>query len=264
MNSADGSATARFSATIPGDGSSPMLDLSAQGKDLKVSSTHKYIPAGRLGARTMEWFDQAFLDGRVVSAELTYRGSIRDFPFRKDEGLFLARGHVEDALFQYQPDWMPASDVTADVEFRNEGMHIHATAANVGGLRVTDATADIADLKQTRLRIKAAARGDLQDGLTFLTDSPLASALGEPFARLSGNGPIEAAVDLDLPIKRLDDRKIEVRTRFADASVSMRDVDAPVRCAGRKSDRAQHVGRRCGPACAMARRSRRSRHPAGG
>jgi uncharacterized protein (TIGR02099 family) len=229
MNSTDGSATARFSATIQGDGSSPTLDLSAQGKDLKVSSTHKYIPAARLGARTIEWFDQAFRDGRVVAAELTYRGSIRDFPFRKDEGLFLARGHVEDALFQYQPDWMPASDVTADVEFRNEGMHIHATAAKVGALRVTDATADIADLKQAHLRIRAAARGDLQEGLTFLTASPIASALGEPFARLSGTGPIEAAVDLDLPIKRLDDRKIEVRTRFTDASVAMREVDAPVR-----------------------------------
>jgi uncharacterized protein (TIGR02099 family) len=229
INGVDGSATARFSATIPGDGSSPTLDLSAQGKDLQVSSTRKYIPAGRLGARTMEWFDQAFLDGRVVSAELTYRGSIRDFPFRKDEGLFLARGHVEGALFQYQPDWMPASDVTADIEFRNEGMHIHATAAQVGALRLTDATADIADLKQTRLRIKAAARGDLQEGLTFLTASPIAAALGEPFARLSGNGPIEAAVDLDLPLKRLEDRRIEVTTRLADASVSMRGVDAPVR-----------------------------------
>ena len=113
----------RFPATAP----RPMLDLSAQGTDLKVSSTHKYIPAGRLGARTMEWFDRAFIDGRVVAAELTYRGSIRDFPFRKDEGLFLARGHVEDALFDYQAGWVPASDVTADVEFRNEGMHIHAT-----------------------------------------------------------------------------------------------------------------------------------------
>lgn len=227
--SADGSATARFLATIPSDGSSPVLDLSAQGKDLKVGSTRKYIPAGKLGARTIEWFDRAFLDGRVVAAELTYRGSIRNFPFRKDEGLFLARGHVEDAVFDYQPGWVPASAVTADLEFRNEGMHIHATAANVGGLHVTDATADIADLKQTHLRIKAAARGDLQDGLEFLSNSPLAPALGERFARLSGRGPITAAVDLDLPIRRLADRKIEVLARFADATVAMRDVHAPVR-----------------------------------
>jgi uncharacterized protein (TIGR02099 family) len=229
MTSADGRATARFSATIPGDGSSPVLDLAAQGSDLKVSSTHKYIPAGKLGARTMEWFDRAFLDGRVTAADFTYKGSVRDFPFRKNEGLFLVRGHVEDALFDYQEGWIPASAVTADVEFRNEGMHIHATSANVGGLHVTDATADIRDLKETHLRIKAAARGELQDGLELLTKSPLAPSLGEAFARLSGRGPITAALDLDLPIRNMDKHRIEVQTRFADASVQMRDVDAPVR-----------------------------------
>ena len=229
MSSADGNATARFLATIPGDGSSPLLDLSAAGKDLKVGSTHKYIPAGKLGAKTLEWFDHAFVDGRVTAADFTYKGSVRDFPFRKDEGLFLVRGHVEDALFDYQPGWIPASDVTADIEFRNEGMHIHASGGNVGGLRVTDATADIPDLKETHLRIKAAARGELQDGLEFLTSSPLAPALGETFARLSGRGPVNATIDLNLPIRNLDKRRIEVQARFADATVALRDVDAPVR-----------------------------------
>ena len=229
VTSPDGRATARFSATVPADGSSPVLDLTAQGSDLKVSSTPKYIPAGRLGEKTLEWFDRAFLGGRVVAADLTYQGSVRDFPFRKDEGLFLVRGHVEDALFDYQPGWLPASNVTADLEFRNEGMHIHATSANVGGLHVTEATADIPDLKDTHLRIKAAARGDLQEGLTLLTGSPIGPALGESFARLSGHGAIDAAIDLDLPIRRLENRKIEVTARFADATASMRDIDAPVR-----------------------------------
>jgi len=229
MAGADGSATARFLATIPGDGSSPSLDIAATGKDLKVSSTHKYIPAGKLGAKTMEWFDQAFVDGRVTAADFTYTGSVHDFPFRKNEGLFLVRGHIEDALFDYQPGWIPASDVTADLEFRNQGMHIHASSGNVGGLRVTDATADIPDLKDPHLRIKAAAHGELQDGLELLTNSPLAPALGETFARLNGRGRINTAVDLDLPIRNLDKRRIEVQTHFADATVALRDVDAPVR-----------------------------------
>lgn len=228
LQSEDGHAVARFTATIPHDGSSPVLDLSAHGEDLKVSATRKYIPAGKLGVRTMDWFDRAFVDGRVVGAELLYQGSIRDFPFRNDEGTFTARAHVEDALFDYQLGWIPASDLTADVEFRNEAMHIHATAANIGGLRASKATADIADLKQAHLKIKAAASGDLHDGLEFLANSPLAPRLGEPFARLSGHGPINAAISLDLPIRRLADRKIEVAARFAEASVSMQNVDAPV------------------------------------
>ena len=159
---------------------------------------------------------------------------------------------------------MPASDVTADVEFRNEGMHIHATSANVGGLRVTQATADIPDLKQTHLRIKAAARGDLQDGLAFLNAQPARArarralrALERPRPdRRRGRSGSAASTS-----RRSQDRG--ARRRFADATVAMRDVDAPVRSLEGKSDRAQHAGRRCGPACAMARRAARSRHPAG-
>ena len=37
MTSPDGRATARFNMTLPGDGSSPVLDLAAQGSDLQVS-----------------------------------------------------------------------------------------------------------------------------------------------------------------------------------------------------------------------------------
>jgi uncharacterized protein (TIGR02099 family) len=69
----------------------------------------------------------------------------------------------------------------------------------------------------------------MQDGLEFMTNSPLAPALGETFARLSGRGPVNATVDLDLPIRNLDQRRIEVQARFTDATVAMRDIDAPVR-----------------------------------
>lgn len=225
----DGRGVARFVATIPGDDSSPVLDLSAQAQDLKVSSAHKYIPAGQLGAKTMEWFDRAFVDGRVVNADLTYKGPMHAFPFREDEGTFLARGHVENAVFDYQPDWTPARDVVADIEFHNEGMRIHATSAAVGELRVKDATADIADFRNTRLVIDAAASGDLLHGLQFLKGSPLGPKLGEQFARLNGQGGLTANLHLDLPLRRLADRDVTVTARLADATMSMQNVDAPVK-----------------------------------
>ena len=40
----------------------------------------------------------------------------------------------EDAVFSYQPGWTPATDAAADVEFRNEGMHIRSTGANIGAV----------------------------------------------------------------------------------------------------------------------------------
>lgn len=224
----DGRAVARMHLTLPKDGGSPVLDLFAQGEDLKVASTYKYLPADKLGPKTLEWFDRALRDGRVAHAEFQYKGPMRSFPFRNDEGTFLARAQVENALFDYQPGWQPARELAAEVEFRNQGMTVQATGGTIGEVRVERATARIPDLKEGELAIEAAAGGDLGAGLAFLRESPLGPRLGETFARLDGHGPMTAAVTLALPLKQIDDRDINVTAQFANASVTMRDVAVPV------------------------------------
>jgi uncharacterized protein (TIGR02099 family) len=106
-------------------------------------------------------------------------------------------------------------------------MHVHASGATVGHLQVSEATADIADLKQTRLVIRAVASGALHDGLELLKASPIGPKLGDPFARLQGQGSIRAQLGLDLPIRNLDARNIEVTTQLTNATVSMQGIDAP-------------------------------------
>lgn len=224
----DGRAVARVHLTLPSDGSSPILDLFAQGEDLKVASTHKYLPADQIGPKTLEWFDRALLDGRIPTAEFQYKGPMRSFPFRKNEGTFLARAQVENALFDYQPGWQAAQELAAEVEFRNQGMRVRATAGMLGGVRLNQATAEIPDLKQSELLIKGTAGGDLDAGLSFLKQSPIGPKLGSLFARLGGRGPMSADVRLELPLKRPDDRKVDVTARFAAATVTMQKVAAPV------------------------------------
>ncbi|MDY6945956.1 MAG: YhdP family protein [Pseudomonadota bacterium] len=224
----DGRAVARLHLTLPNDGGSPILDLFAQGEDLKVGSTHKYLPADKMGPKTLEWFDRALLDGRIPTAEFQYKGPMRSFPFRKNEGTFVARAQVEDALFDYQPGWQPARELAAEVEFRNQGMSVRATAGMLGNVRINEAVAEIPDLKESQIMIEATAGGDLDAGLSFLRESPLGPKLGETFARLGGRGPMTAAVKLALPLKHIDDRKIDVTAHFADATVTMQRVSAPV------------------------------------
>ncbi|MET0532593.1 MAG: YhdP family protein [Steroidobacter sp.] len=225
----DGRAVARVNFTQPSDGSSPILDLFAQGEDLKVAAAPKYLPADKMGPKTLEWFDRAFLDGRINSAEFQYKGPMRSFPFRKNEGVFIARAQVENALLDYQPGWQPARDLKAEVEFRNQGMRIRTTAGMLGNVRLNQATAEIADFKQNELLIRASTGGDLDAGLNFVKSSPLGPKLGETFARLGGRGPMIADVRLDLPLKQLDQRKVEVTARLANATVTLQKINAPIR-----------------------------------
>lgn len=225
----DGRAVARVNLMLPGDGSSPVLDLFAQGEDLRVAGTAKYLPADRMGPKTLEWFDSALVDGRISGAELTYKGPMRSFPFRKNEGVFEARAQVENAVLDYQAGWQPARDLKAEVEFRNQAMRVRATAGMLGGIRLNQATAEIPDFKQAELLIKASTGGDLDAGLSFVKTSPIGPKLGDSFARLGGRGPMIADVRLELPLKRLGERQIDVTARLANATVTMQKLDASIR-----------------------------------
>jgi hypothetical protein len=193
LASEDGRASGSLRLLVPRDRSSPVLELSARGEDLKVSSTGKYVPGHKLSKKTLAWFDRAFVDGRVKSATVELKGPIRVFPFRNGEGTFDATAEVEDAALAYHDAWTPATGIDAEVTFHNQGMTARAKAAHVGGVATENAVAEIKDFKQNELRLSALASSDLQHAFEFLRASPLNTALGEQFERLEGQGcPINA------------------------------------------------------------------------
>jgi uncharacterized protein (TIGR02099 family) len=224
----DGKGEARLTIEIPRDGSSPLLEILADARDLNAASTPKYLPVNLLTEEPLAWLDRAFVGGRVPRASLELRGPARSFPFRHEEGLFLVKGFVEDVTFDYQPGWMPATQLTGNIEFRNEGMHANGMTARIGGLQVTEASGGFADFKESVLKIAAAATGDLSAGLRFLQSSPIGDALGETFQDLRGTGVIQSQVNLLLPIKDIESRRIAVTTKLNDATVRLVGLQAPV------------------------------------
>ena len=226
--SEDGHAQASIELTIPVDGSSPILDLDAQARDLNVAATPRYLPADKLTAKSLEWLDRAFVSGRVPQGQVTYKGPTRSFPFRHGEGEFIARGRVEDVTFDYQPGWAPATQLAADVEFRNQGMKVTAGTANVGELNVANIDGNFADFKTGLITVKAQASGDLGSALQLLQTSPIRDAFGEQFQKLRGQGETRSTVEMALPLKHLADRQIAVITEFKDTTVSAQGLDAPI------------------------------------
>jgi uncharacterized protein (TIGR02099 family) len=225
----DGKGTASVQVFVPRDGSSPVLDLAARGEELNVAATRKYVPAHKITPKTLAWFDRAFVGGIVRSATFNVKGPTRTFPFRKGEGTFTATAQVENATLAYHEEWLPASGINAELEFRNQGMSVRASSAQVGGLTTKSARADIVDFKENELRIAATTSGDLTAAFEFIHSSPLREALGEQFERIAAKGAMAADVKLFFPIRNMEERDINVTARVTDATVTHRDIDAPVR-----------------------------------
>lgn len=224
----DGSGVASLALTLPSDGSSPMIDLSARGQDMNAASTSKYLPADKLSPKSLQWLDHAFVSGRVSEGDVVLKGPLRAFPFRRGEGEFLVRGRVENMTFDYQQGWAPATGLAANVEFRNQGMRVLNATGGVGGLTVTQATGEFRDFKAGDLSIDAQAAGDLDHALKILQTSPISAALGELFQKLRGQGPTATKVQLRLPLKHIADRRITVQTQLSNTTVSLAGLDAPV------------------------------------
>lgn len=225
----DGTASARLVAMLPADGSTPVLEIDAEGRDIEASAIRKWLPAGLLREKALAWLDDAFVRGRVPHATLVYRGPVKGFPFRHGEGTFLVSGRVEGLVFDYQRGWMPAEQVAGDFEFRNAGMSVRAATGTVAGLEVANGSADIADFKEGRLALQAEGSGDLRHALEYLQGSPLAPVLGEQFAHLRGSGPVSARVELLLPLsKSVQERSVYVHTTFDGAQARLDGLQAPL------------------------------------
>lgn len=219
---ADGKGTAKFTFTLPDDGSSPVLDLEGTGSDIDATATPRYLPAGRMSAKSLAWLDRAFPAGRVATASVEYRGPTRLFPFRGGEGTFIARGNFDGITLDYDPRWLPLVDARGDVEFHNEGLTARAASGQVHGLRVSQGVVDIADFRSVELDIRAQGNGDVGAALDYLQRSTVGPALGDRFMSLEGKGAATFEARLWLPVKQLEDRRIDVTARLVNAEVGQR------------------------------------------
>lgn len=224
LDSADGKGEARFSLALPDDRSSPILEMDATGTDLDATATPRYLPAGRLTARTVAWFDRAFPAGKVTSATIQYRGPMRSFPFRNGEGTFVAHGNLENITLDYDPRWSPLTQVSGDVEFRNAGLVARAATGQVHDLRLVQGRVGIADLKATELDIQAKVAGDLKSALDYVQRSSVGPALGAQFMALEGRGAADIDAYLWLPIKDMPSRRIDVTAKLANAELGRRNL----------------------------------------
>lgn len=217
-------ATAEVSLWIPADDSSPVLDLEAHAKNADASKAWQYMPINKLRDKPLAWLDQAFIAGRVPEAEVVYRGPTRSFPFRDGEGLFRITGRTEDLTLSYQPGWPVLTGLAVDFEFLNEGLTTSTSRGMVSGLVIEKGTAVFPDLKLGELTVEAQAHGDLGGALKYLQATPLGPKFGETFMRLTGSGATHASVKLFLPIRELENRRIDVDVALTNDQVRIADT----------------------------------------
>lgn len=223
LDTGHGRASASLRMLLPGDGSTPLMNLSGVVTDAEVTQTWRYLPIGMLSPGALSWLDPAFRAGKLTHGTISIVGPVHGFPYREGQGLFKALAHIEGLTLDYATGWAPLEGATADAEFVNVGLRARSSVASVRGIPLGPVEAEIADWREMLLLVRTSAEAPVKPVLDFLQLSPLGKTLGPSFMGLTGAGRVSGDVVLFLPIKRFKDRAINATARLEDVTLGTRD-----------------------------------------
>lgn len=211
----------KFSWAQPADGSSPIMTLVTTIENGNVANARNYLPRAQLAPSALNWLNRAFVAGHLSRAEALVQGPIKHFPFRDGSGLFLVRAGFENMTLDYSDGWPVAENLSAQVEFRNEGMSARMQSGRIADLVFSSGDAKFPDFASGELRIHAAGKADAAAALAFLRATPLDASADHVFSNAELSGPLTSSVDLFLPFKDFTHRRVLVHGTLDGATANM-------------------------------------------
>ncbi len=198
----------------------PRLDLAATLDPSTFATAKKFWIVHKMPPSTVQWLDNALVDGQVLDGRISIGGDLDDWPFRNHTGVFDARATVRDATVKFNPGWPAGTDLNLDLAFDGPGFTLDGTGA-IQGNRVEHVAGGIPDFHEAMLGLDIRSSGSGEKLRQLMIDSPLNADYGEHLkaARIQGNAAV--AVTMALPLKAgLPGKRIEGTVDLANATLT--------------------------------------------
>ena len=220
VRGADFGTRLRAELAFGADGGKPRLDLAADVDTTPVTAAGRFAIEGRMPPATIEWLDNALLEGEVRDGRAALGGDLDDWPFRNGAGRFDARARVAETRVRFNKAWPDAEQMDLQVAFDGPGMTLEGTGA-IAGNPVERVAGGIADFKDPRLLLDVRSVTRAENLQALMLASPLADTHGEHLrnGRMAGRAEVDLVLDLPLAA-RLGDRRIEGTLDLAEARLA--------------------------------------------
>ncbi len=187
---------------LPQDKSPPFLEILANFADGDAKQLSRYLPAGIMPPKAVDWLDKSIVDGRVTHGSVLFHGPLEGFPFRDNQGSFEVYFHVENGILDYLENWPRLERLQLEAAFNGPGMEINVTAGELLQSHLYGVNAFIADFrdKPINLTVDGYIDGPLDDSLQLLRTSPLKGRFGDFAKSSAATGNSRTHLQLNLPI----------------------------------------------------------------
>ena len=222
---ASGNASGRYLSDPQGPGE---IDIIANLSRADGAAVWRYMPLG-VNRDVRDWLREAIRGGRADEAKLRLQGNLKDFPFADGKnGIFKVTAKITGTSLRYSPDWPGIENIAGDLLFEGKRMLIKARQGSIYGVALSGISAEIADLEAPEeiLAITGRAAGPTADFLRFIVTSPVAEKLDHYTDSMQAEGQGTLALRLTLPLRRLEQSKIDGEYQFLRNALVV-DTDLP-------------------------------------
>jgi uncharacterized protein (TIGR02099 family) len=210
---------ARGDVVLPAQGGAPFMDMYATVDHADMQAAKLFWPQS-MSAGTVEWLDRALVSGDVQQGQVLVRGDMKDWPFLHNEGRFEAHAQIANLVFDYGNAWPHAEGINAVASFVGNGMQVETSAGQSLGVKVDKAVAQIPDFHDGLLDLNVQGSGSGVDLMNFVRKSPIGMRQADTLAKLNLGGTGTFQFHLSLPLKKVEDGKLDGSAELHDADLA--------------------------------------------
>jgi len=148
--------------------------------------------------KLVSYLNGAIKGGEVSKAQVLFSGPLSGFPFTDNSGQFDFVAQVDNAAYQFDPDWPTVTDADLQLHFSNERMDIYSQKGKLLNLDIgSGVKVSIADLLNAdELIVQIDKKIQMEKLHDFFAATPLAKPLANIFNVVQIKGEANANIEL--------------------------------------------------------------------
>ncbi|MGX5173535.1 YhdP family protein [Aliikangiella sp. IMCC44653] len=149
--------------------------LASQLNNVDVAQKSKYLPVGVMTDSLTGYLDESVQAGKLSWVSSLLHGPIQRFPFQDNSGTFNIHAWLNQANYQFLPQWPVVKNLDAYLIFEGNGMHLTALSGSSEKVKINSAEAIIKDFsaEHTPMELFFDANSINNSGQAYLHGSTL-------------------------------------------------------------------------------------------
>ena len=193
------------------------LNLTLDESNIEYFST--LIP-DKTNPELYKWLNNSLLGGKILSADMVYKGYAKDFLLNNSKSNFKAIFNVSDTNLDYNRNWPPIDNLTAEIIIENDNLLANISSGYIFNAEISNTTTKIKHISGNNhnVIVNTQIYSHMNDLKKFIIQSPLNedSTLIKYINNITGN--IDINLNLDIPLG-LEKTKFNGKVSLNNASI---------------------------------------------